>query len=86
MARVFFDNYDSILADGRDQHWRDVNLAADLAVANADWPRLAAAQGWLDDRKASADASLDAFRASAKTAPRPTAVRNPRIPTGSTTA
>jgi hypothetical protein len=29
---------------------------------------LAAAQGWLDARKTSADASLDAFRASAKKA------------------
>ena len=68
VARAFFDNYDSILADGRDQHWRDVNLAAGPAVGNADWPRLAAAQGWIDDHKTSDDASLDAFRASAKAA------------------
>ncbi len=68
VARVFFDKYDSILADGRDQHWREVNLAAGLAVANADWPRLAGAQGWIDDRKTSSDASLDAFRTAAKTA------------------
>ena len=68
VARVFFDNYVSVLAEGRDQHWREVNLAAGFAVANADWPRLAAAQGWIDDRKTSDDASLDAFRAAAKTA------------------
>ena len=68
VARIFFDNYDSILADGRDQRWRDVNLAAGLTVANAEWPRLAAAQGWIDDHKTSNDASLDAFRAAAKTA------------------
>lgn len=68
VARLFFDNYDSILADGRDRRWREVNLAARLTVANADWPRLAAAQGWIDDHKALDDASLDAFRAAAKTA------------------
>ena len=32
------------------------------------WQRLAAAQGWLDEHKTSADDSLDAFRASAKSA------------------
>ena len=68
VARIFFDNYDSILADGRDRRWRDVNLAAGLTVANAEWPRLAAAQAWIDDHKTSDDASLDAFRAAAKTA------------------
>ncbi len=68
VARIFFDNFDSILADGRDRRWRDVNLAAGLTVANAEWPRLAAAQGWIDDHKTSDDASLDAFRAAAKTA------------------
>ncbi len=68
VARVFFDNYDSILTQGRDQHWREVNLAAGLAGVNGDWPRLAGAQGWIDDRRTSSDASLDAFRTAAKTA------------------
>ena len=68
VARAFFDNYESTLSAGRDEHWRDVNLAAGAAVANADWPRLAAAQGWIDEHKTSANASLDAFRASAKAA------------------
>ena len=68
MARVFFDNYDGLLSDGRDAHWRDVNLAADATWPGEPWPRLAAAQSWLDAKKASADASLDAFRASAKSA------------------
>ena len=67
-ARVFFDSYDAFLSSERDDHWRDVNLAADPSVPNAAWQRLAAAQGWLDERKTSADASLDAFRASAKSA------------------
>jgi hypothetical protein len=68
LARVFFDNYDGFLGDDRDPHWGDVNLAADASWPGEPWPRLAAAQSWLDAKKASADASLDAFRASAKSA------------------
>jgi TRAP-type uncharacterized transport system substrate-binding protein len=68
IARAFFDNYESILASERDEHWREVNLAAGVSVANADWPRLPAAQGWIDEHKTSVDSSLDAFRASAKAA------------------
>ncbi|HEY1451823.1 MAG TPA: TAXI family TRAP transporter solute-binding subunit [Roseiarcus sp.] len=68
LARVFFDNYDGLLADDRDPHWREVNLAADASWPGEPWPRLAAAQSWLDAKKATADASLDAFRASAKSA------------------
>ncbi len=67
-ARVFFDSYDAFLSTDHDAHWRDVNLAADPSIQNASWQRLAAAQEWLDERKTSADASLDAFRASAKSA------------------
>ena len=67
-ARVFFDSYDAFLSPDRDEHWRDVNLAADASIPNASWQRLAAAQGWLDERKTSADAPLDAFRATAKSA------------------
>jgi hypothetical protein len=68
LARAFFDTYESTLTAGRDEHWREVNLAAGAAVPNADWPRLPAAQGWIDERKASANDSLDAFRAVAKAA------------------
>lgn len=68
LAHVFLDNYDGFLSDDRDAHWRDVNLAADGSWPFEPWPRLAAAQSWLDAKKASADASLDAFRASAKSA------------------
>jgi TRAP-type uncharacterized transport system substrate-binding protein len=68
VTRVFFDSYDAFLTGARDDHWRDVNLAADPSAPIAAWPRLAAAQGWLDERKISADTSLDAFRASAKAA------------------
>ena len=68
VARVFFDNYDGFLRDDHDPHWRDVNLAADASWPTEPWPRLAAAQNWLDAKKPSADGSLDAFRASAKSA------------------
>jgi uncharacterized protein len=68
LARAFFDNYDGLLDGERDAHWRDVNLAADATWPGEPWPRLVAAQSWLDAKKASADASLDAFRASAKSA------------------
>ena len=68
MAHIFLDNYDGFLSDDHDAHWRDVNLAADGSWPFEPWPRLAAAQSWLDAKKASADASLDAFRASAKSA------------------
>ena len=68
LARSFFDNYDGFLGDDRDAHWRDVNLAAEASWPGQPWPRLAGAQDWLDAKKTSADASLDAFRASAKSA------------------
>jgi hypothetical protein len=68
LAQVFLDNYDGLLSDEHDAHWRDVNLAAGGSWPFEPWPRLGAAQSWLDAKKASADASLDAFRASAKSA------------------
>jgi hypothetical protein len=68
VARAFFDNYDGLLGDDHDPHWRDVNLAADASWPTEPWPRLAGAQSWLDAKKPSADGSLDAFRASAKSA------------------
>jgi hypothetical protein len=68
VSRTFFDSYDDFLADDRAAQWRDVNLAADQSLPDFSWSRLPAAQGWLDERKTTADASLDAFRAAAKTA------------------
>jgi uncharacterized protein len=68
VARVFFENYDEFLAGERDSHWRDVNLAADASWPTEPWPRLAAAQNWLDAKKSSSDGSLETFKASAKSA------------------
>jgi uncharacterized protein len=68
VARLFFDNYDGFMGADRDSHWRDVNLAADASWPTEPWPRLPAAQSWLDAKKSSGDGSLEAFRASAKSA------------------
>ncbi|MBV8441853.1 MAG: hypothetical protein JO312_15050 [Hyphomicrobiales bacterium] len=68
VARAFFENYDGFLSDDRAAQWRDINLAADPSMPDLTWPRLAGAQGWIDEHKTTADASLDAFRASAKSA------------------
>ena len=68
LRALFFDNYDGFLGDERDSHWRDVNLAADASWPTESWPRLGAAQSWLDAKKSSADGSLETFRASAKSA------------------
>jgi uncharacterized protein len=68
VARLFFDSYDDFLSDEHDSHWREVNLAADASSPTAPWPRLAAAQTWLDAKKSPADGSLETFRASAKSA------------------
>ena len=68
IARLFFDNYDGFLSGDHDSHWRDVNLAADGSWPTEPWPRLGAAQSWLDSKKSSADGSLETFRASAKSA------------------
>ena len=68
IARLFFENYDGFLSEDHDLHWRDVNLAADASWPTEPWPRLGAAQSWLDAKKSSADASLETFRASAKAA------------------
>ncbi len=68
VARAFFEGYDAFLGDDRAAQWRDVNLGADPSLPNLPWPRLAAAQGWLDEHKTTGDASLDAFRVSAKSA------------------
>ena len=51
VARLFFDNYDGFLGDDHDSHWRDVNLAADASWPTESWPRLGAAQSWLDAKK-----------------------------------
>ncbi len=54
---IFFEKFGSLLSPNTDANWRDVNLAA-----TANWPRLPAAQSWIEGNRAAPDASLDAFR------------------------
>ena len=60
LAKSFFDGFDRLLGPDNDASWRDVNLAA-----AATWPRLRAAQAWIDLKATAPNASLDAFRAAA---------------------
>jgi hypothetical protein len=63
LTKSFFASFDKLLGPDNDATWRDVNLAA-----GAPWPRLRAAQAWIDLNASAPNASLDAFRAVAKTA------------------
>jgi hypothetical protein len=60
LAKSFFEGFDRLLGPDNDPSWRDVNLAA-----AASWPRLRAAQDWIDRKAAAPSASLGAFRAAA---------------------
>ncbi len=62
LTKSFFEGFEKLLGPDNDASWRDVNLAA-----VAPWPRLRAAQAWIDRNAAAPNASLDAFRAIAKT-------------------
>ena len=63
LAKAFFSGFDRLTTPDKDGAWRDVNLAAD-----APWPRLRAAQEWIDAARPPSDASLDAFRGLARSA------------------
>jgi TRAP-type uncharacterized transport system substrate-binding protein len=61
LSKSFFEGFEKLLGPDNDASWRDVNLAA-----VAPWPRLRAAQAWIDLNAAAPNPSLDAFRAVAK--------------------
>jgi len=63
LTKTFFQGFDRLLVADKDGAWRDVNLAAE-----APWPRLRAAQEWIDAARpaSAADASLQSFRAAAR--------------------
>jgi NMT1-like family len=63
LTKTFFEGFDKLLGPDNDLVWRDVNLAA----AAPAWPRLRAAQAWIDLNANASSASLNAFRAIAKT-------------------
>jgi TRAP-type uncharacterized transport system substrate-binding protein len=62
LTKSFFAGFDKLLGPNNDATWRDLNLAA-----AAPWPRLRAAQAWIDLNASEPDASLETFRAVAKT-------------------
>jgi len=61
LTRTFFDGFNRLLVPDKDGAWRDVNLAAE-----APWPRLRAAQDWIDAARPASDPSLQSFRAAAR--------------------
>jgi TRAP-type uncharacterized transport system substrate-binding protein len=63
LTKTFFEGFDKLLGPDKDASWREVNLAA-----TAPWPRLRAAQAWIDLNASTPDSSLNAFRAAAKSA------------------
>jgi TRAP-type uncharacterized transport system substrate-binding protein len=63
LTKTFFESFDKLLGPDKDESWREVNLAA-----ASPWPRLRAAQAWIDLNASTPDSSLNAFRAAAKTA------------------
>ena len=63
LTKTFFAGFDRLLVPDKDGAWRDVNLAAE-----APWPRLRAAQEWIDAARPASDASLQTFRAVARDA------------------
>jgi TRAP-type uncharacterized transport system substrate-binding protein len=63
VTKSFFDGFDRLLEPDKDAAWRAVNLAA-----TAPWPRLKAAQAWVDDVAPPANPALEAFRSVARSA------------------
>jgi hypothetical protein len=63
LTKSFFNGFDRLLEPDKDEAWRAVNLAA-----IAPWPRLKAAQAWVDDVAAPANPALEAFRSVARSA------------------
>jgi Tfp pilus assembly protein FimV len=64
VAEHLFAQFDSSLGALPVSKWKDVNLAARILG----WPRLAAAQTWLDQNKGASNVALDTFRSVAETA------------------
>ena len=61
LTKAFFDGFDRLLVPDKDSAWRDVSLAAE-----APWPRLRAAQEWIEATRPASDPSLQTFRDAAR--------------------
>jgi TRAP-type uncharacterized transport system substrate-binding protein len=64
LANQLFSGFDQLRGASDNSSWKEVNLTARIFG----WPRLDAAQSWLDQNQAAPSAALDAFRAMAQTA------------------
>ena len=63
LVAAMFEKFDALQGAGTDPSWRDINLAATL-----DWPRLPAANDWIEAHRPAAAPALETFRQAAKTA------------------
>jgi TRAP-type uncharacterized transport system substrate-binding protein len=64
LAERLFSQFDQSLGALSDSRWSEVNLAARIPG----WPRLGAAQAWLDQNQAAPNPALEKFRGAAETA------------------
>lgn len=60
----FLDHFSTLASAGNSSGWKDVNLAANIDS----WPRLAAAQGWVEQSKSDTGHALDNFKTLAQSA------------------
>ena len=63
-ATQFLDHFDTLLGPSSAAGWKEVNLAAPVEG----WPRLAAAQAWLEQIRGDRGHALDTFKSIAQTA------------------
>jgi TRAP-type uncharacterized transport system substrate-binding protein len=64
LANQLFSGFEQLRGASDNSNWKEVNLTARIFG----WPRLDAAQSWLDQNQTAPNAALDAFRAMAQTA------------------
>ncbi len=64
LASLLLSNFEQLRGASDNSDWKDVNLTARIIG----WPRLEAAQTWLEQNQGAPNAALDAFRNMAQTA------------------
>jgi TRAP-type uncharacterized transport system substrate-binding protein len=64
LAELLFSSFEPLRDASDNSDWKEVNLTARLLG----WPRLGAAQSWLEQNQGPPNAALDAFRDAAQTA------------------
>jgi TRAP-type uncharacterized transport system substrate-binding protein len=64
LANLLFSSFEQLRGSSDNSNWKEVNLTARILG----WPRLEAAQSWLEQNQGAPNAALDAFRDMAQTA------------------